>query len=742
MSIRHTAIIFACLGLPPPATAQDLPPPAQSLSAPSQALWDASPVPFSLQGDLVQASDHRTVTRPLLLEQNSGFLVEGGQTLDIQGALCAPSGSGPGLDACLSPDAPAAMPPALLLKLGDGHLALSGANSYRGNTLLLQGSLGLRSSQALGHIANTLDMAGGARLDLADGITLDQNLQAQPLAAIAPLVPGGWGVALSASGDPAATLRVEQGTATWQGRITAYVPLIKDGAGTLRLLGSGFAPDHALDLRQGGVQVGQGGIDMNQFWFGAIHARPDTVLSGTGLVLDALVAGHLRPGSPGAAGSLWFGNRLQLADSAQTRLPVGLGEPALQSLGSIRLAGELWLDPIPGQWAPNTRYGIVQADGGLDYTTIAASDPVAVTPVGISSGAGRFSRVHSPVRYLDPVLDYSPQSVGLTLRYNARGVNTADPSWRSALLDDSRFLRDSALAHTGGGRAWAQTWAANTERRGQHSLPGDDRDTGGLQLGVSRPVGRDWHVAAFAGWQDSRQRSQSSQAAGSADEHSAYHLRDRAAHLGLGAQYRGPFATLALGAAQSHHRARISRQADPAESALSSRARAVLTQLWADIRPAQPLPVGDWGITPWARAAWLRLHRPATRENGGMAAVALDAQTDQRWLTRLGILAERRWPAPQGEARLFAQAGVRSLWGGRALHSPQAYRADPGASFDAAGLPIARHTLQLDLGVHAPISRQAAVTLAYTGQHGGGQMQHGVWLGVSITLGGKSARRY
>jgi len=79
---------------------------------------------------------------------------------------------------------------------------------------------------------------------------------------------------------------------------------------------------------------------------------------------------------------------------------------------------------------------------------------------------------------------------------------------------------------------------------------------------------------------------------------------------------------------------------------------------------------------------------------------------------------------------------VRSLWGGRTLHSPQAYRADPGASFDATGLPIARHALQLDIGVHAPIGRQAAVTLAYTGQHGGGQMQHGVWLGVSIALGG------
>ncbi|MGB6241421.1 MAG: autotransporter domain-containing protein [Castellaniella sp.] len=726
MSIRHTAILCACLGLPPPLIAQPMP-------VVPEAPWDPSPAPFALQGDLFQPPGTQAIVRPLLLEQNSGFSVAHGQSLLIQGSICTPTGLGS--DICEDTLIPGMHPPSLLLKLGAGHLALSGANRYRGNTALLQGSLGLQSSPALGHIANTLDMAGGTRLDLVDGITVDQHLQARPFAAIAPLVPGAWGVTPSAATDPTATLRVDQGMATWRGGITADIPLIKDGAGTLRLLGSGFAPAHALDLRQGGLQIGQGGIAMGQFWFGAIHARPDTVLSGTGLILDALVAGHLQPGSPGTPGSLWFGNRLQLADSARTRIPIGLGEPALQSLGSIRLAGELWLDPIPGQWAPNTRYDIIRADGGLDYVPIHASDPAALTPVGISSGGGRFARVlNSPARYLDPVLDYGLQSVGLTLRYNAKGLNTADPSWRSALLDDSRFLRESALAHTGSGQAWAQTWAANTERRNQHGLPGDDRDTSGLQLGVSRPWGRNWHVTAFAGWQDGRQRTASGHAA--AGDGDTYRLRDQAAHLGLGAQYRDPSVTLTLGAAQSHHRARISRQADPAESALNARARAALTQLWVDIRPTPPLALGDWAATPWARTAWLHLRRPAVQETGGLAAVALDAQTDQRWLTQLGIQVERRWPVPPGDARLFAQAAVRSLWGGNTFSSPQVYRADPDRWFDVPGLPMARHVGQLDIGVHAPISRQASATLAYTGQHGGGQMQHGVWLGVSMVLGG------
>lgn len=731
MSIRQTAILWACLGLSPPAIVQASPPISLS-SALSQALWDSSPAPFSLRGDLYSATGVSTITRPLLLERDSGLDVAGGQTLEIQGAICTPAGFGE--NACEDPGAPGVHPPALLLKLGDGHLALSGANRYRGNTALLQGSLGLQSSQALGAVTNTLDMAGGTRLDLTDGVTIHQNLQAWSFADVVSLAPGAWNIPSTASGDPAATLWVEQGTATWQGGINATVPLIKDGAGTLRLLGSGYSPDHVLDVRQGGLQVGQGGIAMNQFWFGAIHTRRDTVLSGTGLILDALVAGHLQPGTPDSPGALWFGNHLQLTDSAQTRIPVGLGEPALQSLGTMRLAGDLWLDLIPGQWAPNIRYDIVQADGGLDYIPMVASDPAAMTAMGISSGPGRFAQAHSPRRYLDPVLNYGPQSVSLTLRYNAKGMNIADSSWRSALLEDSRFLRESALAHTGSGRAWVQTWTANSERHSRDGLPGDDRDIGGLQAGVSRPLGRDWHIAVFAGWQNSRQSTRPA-------EEGSYHLRDQAAHLGLSAQSRGPFATWALGVAQSRHRAQLDRQADPADSALRSRTQAVLIQLWADVRPAQPLPAGDLSVTPWARAAWLHLRRPAIQENSGMAAVSLDAQTDRRWLSQLGILAERRWAAPHGDAWMFAQAGVRSLWGGRVLHSPQAYRSDPGASFDAVGQPMARHALLLDLGVQAPVSQRAAVTLAYTGQHGGGQMQHGMWLGMSVALDGKLAQR-
>src|SRR5690606_40960948 len=123
-------------------------------------------------------------------------------------------------------------------------------------------------------------------------------------------------------------------------------------------------------------------------------------------------------------------------------------------------------------------------------------------------------------------------TVTLGLQYTARALNTADASWRGAVLDDSRFLRESALAHTASGWAWAQGWAANTERQGAHGLPADDRDARVLQIGVSRPAGSDGFLAAFVGTQDTRLASLGS-ARPSAAAGGTYHPRDRAMHLGL-----------------------------------------------------------------------------------------------------------------------------------------------------------------------------------------------------------------
>ncbi|MGB3423206.1 MAG: autotransporter outer membrane beta-barrel domain-containing protein [Castellaniella sp.] len=706
---HHIRAILAlcCLGLPPPGLTQAL----------TEAPWDDSPAPFVLHDEWIAVAGDRRVQRSLQLEGAGGFQVAPGRTLWLQG---------PTLGHPVDP-----LSPVSLWKLGGGHLELAGAGAPVGQVVLAEGSLGLAHDNALGGPGNGLDMAAGTRLELRPDVRIGQILQVRS-AATAQTPPAYWGLPPVAGLAEAAVWRVASGEATLAGHIQADAPIVKDGAGTLRLTGAGFS------LGRDPLILAQGGLRIDHLWWGPVLTQPGTVLSGVGQVDEARIAGRLQPGAPDRTGALLIGQRLALLPGAQTRIRIDADGQADQvwSFGTARLGGELQVEPSPGVWTPDHRWVIVQADGGLEDGADGSGDPVP--------GDGRYVRAVSTLRYLDPVLDYGAHTVTLGLRFNDQGLNTADAAWRGALLDDSRFLRESALAHTADGRVWVQSWAANTERSGAHGLSGDDRDTSGLQIGLSRRVGSHHALAVYAGVQDTRLASGPGawSSAGSADSSGtgaglertttggAYRLRDRSAHLGLGASLAHRGWRLTLGAAQSWQRADLHRQADPAEPALRSRPEARLSQAWLHVQPAMPMPLGAWHLSPYAQATWLRLYRPAAHESGGLAAVSLDAQTDQRWIGQLGVHIQRAWATPHGDALMSLNLGVRRLWGGSTLSSPQAYRADPARRFEAEGLPLPRHALRLDLGVQAPIARRVHVTLAYTGQHGGGQMQHGVWLGL------------
>ena len=101
-----------------------------------------------------------------------------------------------------------------------------------------------------------------------------------------------------------------------------------------------------------------------------------------------------------------------------------------QKRAAARLGGGLAIEPAPGSWTPDRRWIIVQADGGLEYGADGGGDPVP--------GDGRFDRVASALRYLDPVLEYGANTVTLGLRYNAQGLSTADAAWRGARIARTR----------------------------------------------------------------------------------------------------------------------------------------------------------------------------------------------------------------------------------------------------------------------------------------------------------------
>ena len=705
------------------------------------APWDPSPDPYLLQGELIDVTQDRTISRVLHLQQESGFNVAPGAGLDVNAPIL-----GHTLDPFIDLS---------LWKLGAGHLQLNAQNGLRTTIYLRQGSLGVGPEGDLGPAGNELHMAAGTRLDLADGLVLPIKLRAW-----APgQAPDPWAWPLPAESiAPGAmadgvTLRVAQGTAQWLGDIDAQAPLYKTGAGTLRLAGLA-GPGLGATLND--LAVLEGGLQMDSSWWGVVTTAPGTLLSGTGSMASAQVYGTVQPGTPEQVGTLGFIDHLGLQPESRTLIRVDAQghNDQLWSMGTARLAGTLQVDLTRGDWSPSQSWEIVRADGGLLYDSDTSASTPAPTSTSTSTSTsapapapagGQYAHVTSNIRYLDPVLHYGADNVILRLRYNRLATLTGEADWRSALLDDSRFLREAAQWHAARGGVWAQGWGAQARRAGAWQRAGDRRHTQGLQLGYSHRLRPGAYVAAYAGVQHMRLQGDQP-------------VSDQAAHLGLAAGVATGPLQWSAGLAHGWHHAQASRRAEVDEPRLHTTLQAGLTQAWIGVAPRDPWILGapsagghwrdrrdgrgwhGWRIWPQLQLTGLRLHRRAAEESraqDSLAAVHLPAQTDRRWMVEPAVNLQRQWPGAQGPLQLSLRLGWRQLWGAGSLHSEQTWQADPSQGASVASLPLARHVLRVDLGLQVPLSSQMSAHLGYAGQMGSGQQQHGAWLGLNLWLDGK-----
>ncbi len=747
MKIRHMIVIGLGLGLPGLSAAQLMkhgpnhilgaPPPARAVAAAiaPEAPWDPSPAPFLLTGEPIAVDRDRVVTRALIIDFPTPFGVGAGHTLRIEGAVdSAPAAAGG------------------LYKLGAGHMVLAGRNTYRGNSALLRGSLSLLDDHALGAPSNALDVNIGTRLEFAESVSIGQTLTFKPVDLAAELPAHWWAPVPPPVEPPAVQWAVERGEATHFGDLFGHASLVKQGAGTLRLAGWGAAYTGDMRVREGGLRI-------DGVFGGRVLVEPGAVLSGTGLAGSIEAHGILAPGAAQRTGTLMAAHELRLMPGSATRIRIGADGEAdrLWSLGTASVDGTLHVQARAGAWDEESHWTIVQADGGLE--------------------AGRFASASSDLAYFDPVLEYGSDRIVLALRRNAARLETcaengaahaaaraieggipalaerivrqdceraADllaafahsgaASWRGAMLEDSRHVREAALDHAGSGRAWIRQWMVVAERDprtgADGAIRGDARDVAGVLAGLDRAVSRGWHLGVFAGVQHVDYGS-----LGHARAPGGLAVRDASLHLGLGAAHRlGGGRRLSLGAAHAWHRGAGRRWTIDGDGSLRATPHARSLQAWAEWR-IDEAPAGRWTFAPLARLAWVRLDSRDYVETGGPAALHVQGAVDQRLFAHAALRAHRAWPVPHGLAVLRAALGWDALTGSPDLHSTQSFRDDPAArTFEADGQPLARHAVRLDLSVDAPLAPGVRAGIGYTGQYRAGGRQHGVLLSVGMAL--------
>jgi outer membrane autotransporter protein len=530
-------------------------------------------------------------------------------------------------------------------------------------------------------------------------------------------------------------------TATIAAKLTGSGGLAKADLGKLILTGA--------NTYSGPTAVRAGTLAVNGSLTSAVTVESGARLGGTGTVggIIALSGGTVAPGNSigtlNVAGDVTFAAgsfyEVETNPAGQADKIAATGTATLQG-GTVHvLAGS-------GNYAPSTTYTILTANGGR---------------------SGQFAGVDSNFAFLTPTLSYNATDVILTLTRNAAsfaGIGTTpnqqaagagveslewgDPIWdaavqldadtaraafdalsgeihasaKTALLEDSRFVRDAALdrlrASDAGHRAiWGRAFGSWGHIRGDGNAARLERSTGGLFLGADGAISDTVHLGVLAGYSrtdfDVRARASS----GDSDN---YHLGAYA-----GGQW-GPIAVRA-GIAHTWHRLDTTRSvAFPRVSdTLRGKYKAGTTQVFGEV--GYGIAAGSATVEPFANLAYVNLHTDGFTERGGAAALTAKGESVDATFSTLGL---RGSSGLGSNLKATAALGWRHAFGDLIPLSGLALAGSD--RFTVAGLPVARDAATVDAGLDLAIGDTIALGIAYNGQFGSGIADHGARFNISV----------
>ncbi|RDS78904.1 hypothetical protein DWU98_20505 [Dyella monticola] len=616
-------------------------------------------------------------------------------------------------------------------QLSSGNLTLSGVNTYTGGTSIEQGTLALNNASAIG--SGTLAMAAGTTLHATGGFTLAN--------------------AITLSGDP--DVDVDAGlTTTLAGVIsngTQAGDLVKTGAGTLVLSGA--------DTYTGSTDVAAGALEVTGSLVSHVTVGSGAALIGTGSIggLNVVSGGVVSPGVAGI-GTLQVNGNVSLAAGSIYQLDASDtgSSDLIRASGTATLGGGSVVSTEAGSnWNPSTRYTILTA----------------------ASISGTFGGVSSNFAFLTPTLSYDASNVTMTLTRNtvafgsvgttANQINTgnavansassavysavltlaASParaafddlsggslaSTRTAILDDSHFVRDAISTHLqqvqgagqlvqndADGSVWASTWGHG----GDHDSDGNAaavRATGsGVLVGADRNLDA-WRIGAVAG---SGELSDSN-INGGGDAHSIDKVFGLYTGLSLDAwQLQGGMAHSWYDT-QSHRQIGITGIQGSTDANSSNG----LTQAYLD--GGYQFTFAQGSLTPYVDVARAWIHQGAMDEVGDAAALNVQASDSS---VNYGTAGLRGIYEPSQGLQLHATVGYQQAWGDLRSTDQQSFAGGGNATFVVDGVPVAKSAGVVDLGMRFAINSKVSVEASYHGQFAGSAKDEGARMSVNVNF--------
>ncbi|WP_109126351.1 autotransporter-associated beta strand repeat-containing protein [Dyella sp. C11] len=661
-----------------------------------------------------------------------------------------------------------------LVKNGAGNVTLAQANSYTGGTLINGGTLTGDVGSLQGNITNNATVVFAQNVDAAfSGV----------ISGAGQLIKSGSGV-LSLTGintytggttvnagtlqgdtssingavvDNATLVFAQQSNGIFNGTLGGSGQLVKNGSGTLVLDGANSFSGNT-EVAAGKLVVGDD-THAGASLAGTVSVDGGATLGGIGSIGGLDLAGTLTPGNSIGTLNVLGDATFRPGSSYQFEVAPDGSSDRLAATGAVTIQGGSALALASnGNWSPVTSMQIITAGGGI---------------------SGQFDSIQSNLAFLTPSLSYGANAVTLQMERNdiqfadvaqtknqravassIDALGMASPiysavvsldaataragfdamsgeqfaSTRSALIDDSHYVRDAidrhllGLSNDGtqatnaqGVTAWTSAWGHWGSSDSDGNAARMNADGSGLLVGADLGVGSDARLGAVVGHSQLTTRVD--------DRGSDAHVLGT--NLGLyGDVSWGAFAlrggvAYAWQQVNSHRNLAFGNLTD----ALSDRYDAHVAQGFVEggyrfqVTPGQQ-------VEPFLNLAHVQVQTDASREASGIAALTVASQSDAVNIATLGV--RDTWSLGRtGGLNAHIGIGWQQAWGDVTPVSTVRFTSGSD-SFDIAGTPVARHAGVIDGGLSFAVARNAFVDASYIGRFGDGAKDQGARLSLNV----------
>lgn len=518
----------------------------------------------------------------------------------------------------------------------------------------------------------------------------------------------------------------------------------KRGPGTLILRGANtFSNSSGFDA----FRVSGGSLIVEGSNASGVYATGASSLVGGGGIIGELQihdGASAAPGAaPGSIDSLIVVRNLYLGPDSTYVVDIdGIGRSDRMLVGlQATIGGTVQVVKAPDQrYRAGTRYTIVSANQGItgQFAALTQNTPFIDLALAYDANKVYLDVLRSSVAF--PAVGVTANQIAAATAAEALGEGNAvydavlglneaqardaferlsgdlHASAQTALLDDSRFIRDaigSRLRDDGGRGAWAQAYGSWGSYDSDGNARELDRSIGGLLFGADTEVGERWRVGATGGYGRS---TVSSQGRASVESDSL--------HLGVYAGVNAGGFALRFGAAYARHDLDSDRHVifPDYSDRLQAGYDASTAQVFAGI--GYRFERGRASYEPFLDLAYVSVRNDAYAERGGAAALSVRGGDTEAGFATLGLRTGTELGPAHAPIRATASLGWRHAYGDEAARTWMGF--DGGQAFAIQGVPLARDAAVVEAGIEGALTSNSSIGLSYRGLIGDGLDDHGL----------------